>query len=138
MCFYYDSYCSVYEQTIRFARKPHKCESCRRQIEPREQYLDIFSICEGEACGESLCNQCVQDWVAIHRHELASGCRGAEAWAYRHEIHHLIRRGNPDEDREPEVANEDWDGHWPVLFWPYGVAPACLPVDLKTFKELAE
>jgi len=136
MCFYYDDVCSVWRQTIHVARKPHPCESCRRQIEPGEQYLSVFSIFEGDADTRCLCNQCAQDWRQIHLAEVRAGCApewGVSTWCPMEEIHGLMRYGNRD-GWHSEFDGDKEGGH--VLFWPYGVPPAARSVDLKQFEEL--
>lgn len=134
MCFAEsDDYCEVWRQDIRMTRpskKPCRCCSCRRVIEVGEQRLHTFYVFEGDADSWDLCNQCTQDWVAIHRAELRAGCPDYGSWCEPEEIHRTIRRGNADECSEPEFAGDDERGY--VLFWPYIVAPAAKAIDLRT------
>lgn len=139
MCFYYDGVCEIYEESIHRARKPHKCCSCRREIEPGEQYLSVFSVYKGMADNRKVCNQCVQDSIAIERHENMGGCYGMEAMPPWEDVHWLIQRGNRDEGPLEELDTDSlYDFCEPVLFWPYGVPPACHSVDLKTVPRYAK
>lgn len=136
MCFYDDDgYCEVYEETVRVARKAHQCVSCGRDILPRQQYVSVFSIYEGTAGSEKICNLCVQDARAIERHEQRAGCTGSEATPPWPDVAELIRNGNPDEYCEPEFPGDNERGFGHVLSWPYGVPPATQQVDLKARSE---
>ena|SRR5579863_9467330 len=139
MCFVIDGYCEVYERSIHKAHKAHKCRACRRTIEIGEQYLSIFSVYEGETDTEKVCNQCAQDAVAIHRGELRAGCDDSSdesTWAPWMDVPHAIRYGGED---SVFYEFDGDDGNWgPKLFWPYGVAPAVHPIDLKTLPEYAK
>lgn len=134
MCFYNDEHADLYRETIHKARKAHHCLSCNKTIQPGEQYLLVFTLFEGSADNTKICNLCVQDAVAIHRHEIMSGCRGSESWCPWDQVAIAILNGNEDEYYR---ETDDDEGEWgPTLFWPYGVAPASQHVDLKTLAEL--
>lgn len=137
MCFYYDDaeYCPIFNQTIVVGKKDYKCESCRRAIAKGEQQLYVFYVMNGDAEHYRVCNQCVQDEAAIARHEKRNGCDGSEAHPYWQDVHSLISRGNPDEDWHPEFEGDEDGGN--VLFWPYDVPPARLPINLKTLPDYA-
>lgn len=140
MCFYHDDdeYAKVFRESVHKSKKQYKCDSCRRMIEPGEQYLRRFWIMgDGSSDTGHYCNQCVQDCIAIVRYEQRQGCEGSDAWPYLEHVHGLISRGDEDEDWKPEFPGDD--SCLPhVLFWPYDVPPAVDPIDLRTIPEYAK
>lgn len=137
MCFYYSGECcEVYEERIVKARKEYPCTSCKRGVAIGEQHISIFSVYEGHADRYRLCNRCTQDFAAIHRHEIAEGCEGAESWPPIEEISSLMMHGNGDEGFREEFDGDEEGGY--VLFWPYGVPHAAKVVDLWSVPEMAK
>ncbi len=53
--------CEIWKENDRKARKRHKCNCCCRQIMPGEMYLVHFSVFEGSACSEKMCQECEKD-----------------------------------------------------------------------------
>ncbi|MFK3794780.1 hypothetical protein [Pseudomonas sp. NPDC088444] len=47
------------------ARKPHKCESCRRQIQPGERYAAIAGRFDGDFYAAKLCQGCESLWELV-------------------------------------------------------------------------
>jgi len=141
MCFYEDDGDPVdwMRETIIVGRKVRRCASCRRDIAPGEQQVrsewrvdsgDEDDFDRGEI---RVCNQCCQDRVAIHRHEMRVGCREENSWCPGGQIADAIRQGDRDECRQ-EFEGDRTGGA--VLFWPYDVPPAVQPVDLRLVPDL--
>lgn len=53
---------TVYRDTIRTARKAHRCDCCPATIQPGEKYVSHFSITDGDAYSAKRCLPC-QDVV---------------------------------------------------------------------------
>jgi hypothetical protein len=56
---------TVYRESYPTARKVHRCEECRRVIEPGERYRYVFSVYEGHGNSYYTCGHCCagQDWL---------------------------------------------------------------------------
>jgi hypothetical protein len=67
MCMFDGADCSTqfYSANTRKARKPHKCEECRRTIEPGELYQHVSAKWEGDLDTVKTCSHCVvaQKWL---------------------------------------------------------------------------
>lgn len=66
MCLYDDSDpASFYRETMRKARKEHRCAECFRTIKPKETYQMVFGIWEGRPSTHKTCNHCLQaqNWL---------------------------------------------------------------------------
>lgn len=81
MCFFYDECCSVYGEETRRARKPHKCEHCRKQIEKGHRYVYAHGIFDNHAFDLKCCGACQLDRFRIHLTEIGEGCSWSESWA---------------------------------------------------------
>jgi hypothetical protein len=81
MCFYYDEQCDVYREEMRRARKPHKCEHCRRPISKGEQYVYAHGIFDAHTFDTKSCGSCELDRWRIHLTEIGEGCSWSESWA---------------------------------------------------------
>lgn len=86
MCFEYDSFCSVYNENVRKARKPHKCVSCKNGIRSSELYTDISGCCEGDWFAYKVCGACELDRYRIHLDELGEGCHWSDSWCAPEEL----------------------------------------------------
>ena len=51
---------SMYEETEPVARKQHTCDACGETIKPKQRYLRIFGVWEGEAQTIKHCWRCHQ------------------------------------------------------------------------------
>jgi hypothetical protein len=55
----------------RKARKPHRCEECRRMIAPGEDYARIAGATDGRAWSVAMCSRCealtCAAWEVVHR-----------------------------------------------------------------------
>lgn len=49
---------SVFSETVRTARKPHKCEECRETIQPGSKYLYESGCWDGSWSSFSTCARC--------------------------------------------------------------------------------
>jgi len=60
MCYVELEPCEVWTETetLRRARKTHRCSSCKGPIRAGEEYLVHFSIMDGEICSEKSCAAC--------------------------------------------------------------------------------
>lgn len=60
MCMIRDVDCmaSVYNETFPTARKEHKCTECRRIIQPKEKYKNIWGVWEGDSRTYKICSHC--------------------------------------------------------------------------------
>lgn len=54
---YYDRP-EIWNQKLVKARKPHKCNCCGVNISPGEIYLKHFSVFDGQAYAEKMCDPC--------------------------------------------------------------------------------
>lgn len=59
---------SVCSSQMRRARKPHRCDECRRTIEPGELYQRTWGVWDGEPDSFKACGICIQfrDYVLAH------------------------------------------------------------------------
>jgi hypothetical protein len=81
MCFYYDDYASVYHEQVRTARKPHKCDHCRREIAKGQRYVYGSGVFDGSGFSLKACGACELDRYRIHIIELGEGCSPHDSWA---------------------------------------------------------
>lgn len=81
MCFDYDGYCEVWQESFPKARKPHKCCECGGVILKGHKYRNIFSVYEGDATTSKVCMPCEAVRDIIRQHENDEGCDGNEAEA---------------------------------------------------------
>lgn len=60
MSYSYDDcgYADVYKDTVRKARKQHKCTACSKPILPGHYYVSHFSVNEGQADTIKRCGAC--------------------------------------------------------------------------------
>jgi hypothetical protein len=65
-----DGQASVYRETPRTARVPHKCSACREAIAPGHRYTVIAIVFDGEVKSLKRCARC----QALHEH-LRGLCR---------------------------------------------------------------
>lgn len=79
MCFDYDGYCEVWNESIRKARKEHRCIECGGTIQVGESYQYVFSVYEGNATTDHTCMKCVAIRAEVQRVEESHGCHGSEA-----------------------------------------------------------
>lgn len=74
MCFYYDDgtwdFC---EQSVRRARKSHRCTYCRRGILAGELYAYSAGSFDGDFIVEKICGACELDRYRVHILELGEG-----------------------------------------------------------------
>ena len=91
-----DEYCTVWNETERKARKPHKCSCCRRQIRPGETYMTHFSIFEGVCIDGKCCADCEKD-----RQEFAAAHGGyrCDPGNFSQQVADCISEGDEDEAR---------------------------------------
>lgn len=68
---YADDPAEFYHETMRTARKQHKCLECYRSIEPGEQYERVRAKWDGNISEYKTCQQClaVREWL----NEVCSG-----------------------------------------------------------------
>jgi hypothetical protein len=59
---------SVYNETVRKARKTHSCAACRSPILPRHYYASVFIVFEGKAETVKRCGSC--QTTHLHLREL--------------------------------------------------------------------
>ena len=57
--------CEVWNQTERTARKPHRCDCCRRPIGQGQRYVNTFWKFEGEVGTAKACADCQVDIKAF-------------------------------------------------------------------------
>lgn len=105
MCFYYDSYCEVYTESVRKARKPHRCDGCGATIHPGTFYTSSSGIFEGEPFSGATCGSCELTRFRIHLQELHEGCEWRESWIAPEDI------GDYCTDTEFERSSQA-DGQW--------------------------
>lgn len=91
-----DGRCIVLHETIRKARKEHRCTECRRVIQIGESYLHEGTLWEGKKDTVKTCSHCqvVRQW-------LSAECGG---WIY----------GGVSEDIQ-EHAGEGWYGKGVIM-----------------------
>lgn len=53
--------CAVWREKLRTARRDYRCACCGGPIRAGERYLDHFSVFEGNATSERMCNACDRD-----------------------------------------------------------------------------
>lgn len=49
---------TVWRETPRVARRPHRCDCCGKRIAPGKQYLEHFSVIGGSPVREAMCAPC--------------------------------------------------------------------------------
>ncbi len=81
MCFDYDGYSEVWQETFPKARVPHKCCECGGVIAKGHKYRNVFSVYEGDAMTSKTCMPCEAVRDIIRQHEEDDGCTGSEAEA---------------------------------------------------------
>lgn len=68
--------CEFYRKTVRKARKPHRCDLCRSQIEIGETYFYESGKFEGSMFENHVCNDCnplQEAFFRINRNDLDGG-----------------------------------------------------------------
>lgn len=81
MCFDTDGYVAAYQEAIRKARKPHRCnESCGNPINVGDLYVSFSGIYDDGPFSGATCGACELTRQRIHKHELAEGCHWNESW----------------------------------------------------------
>jgi hypothetical protein len=80
MCFYQDESPEFYEQSIRKARREHRCEGCHKPIARGDLYVYGSGKYDGDFYDFKTCGVCELDRHRIHIMELSEGCRSAESW----------------------------------------------------------
>lgn len=98
MCFTYDEYAEVYNETVRTARKYHGCLGCRRGIQKGQRYVDASGIFDCEPFSYRVCGACELDRYRIHIGELGEGCRWNTSWCPTDELGEY-RHWNPEIER---------------------------------------
>lgn len=66
--------CEVWRETKCKARKVHRCSCCRRAILPGEEYLQHFSVFEGDPTSAKCCAECERDRLEFARAHDGSLC----------------------------------------------------------------
>lgn len=86
-----DEQYSVYRETPRRARKPHRCDACFADtIRPGDHYTAVATIYDGRVASHNRCVRC----QAIHMH-LRTLCEPGDQW--------------PDEQLD---CGEEYESHW--------------------------
>ena len=80
MCYYYDDFADIWEESHPKARKQHKCIECRLPIFSGETYLSIKSLYDGSWTQDKLCSGCELYRNAISEKEIESGCKVHESY----------------------------------------------------------
>lgn len=93
MCMVGDDYVQMLRETKPVARKAHRCDECRRDIEPGETYINEVWLWEGEMGRGKTCLQC-----RAAAHWLNIVCSG---WCYEAVIDDLYEHVR----EEPEVVS---------------------------------
>lgn len=91
MCFYYDGYCDVYEQTPVKSKKERKCHSCGHQIKVGEYYLRVQSLFEGRWDNSQYCGSCNHTREEIAKKEGEEGCGFNESYCPWEEITSVVK-----------------------------------------------
>lgn len=91
MCFDYDGYSEVWNETTPRARKPYRCCECGGTIAKGEQYRNVFSVYEGDAMTSRTCLACERVREIIQRAEEDAGCSGNETICPIGELRDAIR-----------------------------------------------
>lgn len=78
MCYIDLEPCEVWNEAARKARKEHKCACCERTIRKGETYLVHFSVFEGDATSEKMCDECDTDRVTFGDNH--GGVRGSPGY----------------------------------------------------------
>lgn len=89
--------CDLWNEVARTARKPRRCSCCRVGIQAGERYTAHFSVLDGEAQSESLCEWCRNsraEFVAAHGGEMIPNPS-----AFRIVLEDCIHDGDPESER---------------------------------------
>lgn len=113
MCFINDDGpAAVWDESVRKARKRHRCNECSDGIEPGEHYLRIGCLVDGSWSTLRVCARCWWDHERVHQHELAEGCREHEAHCpigeLREHMAELRRAAVRYDDDDNPVVTADW------------------------------
>ena len=88
--------CEVWVPSTAVARKPHRCDGCRRVIQPGEKYHKTFARFEGEDASSKHCRDCGRDMDAFskaHEQQLPHPTGLVDA------VQECIDEGSPNEER---------------------------------------
>ncbi len=106
MCFTYDEYCEVWNETFRRSRQTHGCDSCfKKTIIVGRVYCHISGINDGNPFTLRICARCLYQREKIHEHEIAEGCRDHESWIAVQEVgDYMLESGMAWADESEAVA----------------------------------
>ena len=67
MCDLADGTCDIWNETVRTARKAHRCFGCKAEtIRPGDRYVETRTLFDGSWEGWKHCMRCHAMWKAIH------------------------------------------------------------------------
>lgn len=103
--------CSVWSETQRRARKPHRCDACSGPIGIGEIYLVHFSVFEGYTTSEKMCVEC-----EVARDEFADEHNGmlCTPSGMRETLRECISEGTSADDEGNAVVDPE-DARWQAM-----------------------
>ncbi len=94
---------SVYRESIRTAKKQHKCSECGATIKPKDQYVYIFGVWDGDPRFYKQCMRCKT--VGDHIRDLDDCGYGiGELYEYLREAGYLVF----NKELEKRESTVDW------------------------------
>lgn len=78
MCFRDTEPCDLYFETVRKARKSHRCNECGDDISRGDRYRHVHGVFQRSWFRHKECRRCCFDRARLHHHEHADGCNFGE------------------------------------------------------------
>lgn len=138
MCLLIDDLSEYLETVWRTARIEHRCDECRRTIDPGETYQRHVQIFEGDFSAHKMCAHC-RATVAVG--SALTGCPEQWIWGMVHSLDEeegfvgniLYDEGHDLSERERALMLATVEGrrcqwrYWDGALWPVPAVPAEVP-----------
>ena len=96
MCFDYDGYPEMYAEKSVMVRKRHRCDGCRKAIEPGQPAKLATGKFDGAFFRSYQCESCQRMILSIAAEEIQHGCSWSEAWCAPNDLcEYLAEREEP-------------------------------------------
>lgn len=87
MCFDYDDYPEIYAEKSVIVRKRHRCNGCRKTIDPGQPAKLATGKFDGAFFRSYQCEACQRMILSIAAEEIQHGCSWSEAWCAPDDLH---------------------------------------------------